>query len=314
MAKSRSRSKFNPRRHITEVKGVEVYSSTVVVKRYAKLPHQHEHKRREILNLSADSLARLAFIAFNTPAQFPSLITLTYPDILDDGVKVKYDLNQFLAWYRYHFPGRLYFWWLEFQRRGSPHFHVLTSLDLAGLGRLATIHRQNGDTWQTHWDTWQKLEAAWGKLGGGMTAWEVINDQEGGKKYAAAYATKAYQKAVPEGFRDVGRFWGHSREGVKPEPNGYYECSEAQLREALERGGWEYLPDDAGFLFRELYQAASAIDVGMLRPAPKPEPAGYALPVRSQSAYKCQSCGGVFSLWRGQCSDCEEWHTLLLVS
>ncbi len=106
--------KFDYKKYITEVRGVEVYASTVVVKRHAKLTHEHEHKRKEILNLGEDSLARPAFVVFNTPAHFPSMMTLTYPTkFTNEGDPVKRDLNRLLVCYRRSFSSALYLWWLR---------------------------------------------------------------------------------------------------------------------------------------------------------------------------------------------------------
>lgn len=324
---------------IGAVRGVEVYESTVVVKRFGNR-QTGGGQRGQIMNLSSGSLARLAFTAFNTPAHFPSMMTLTEPaKYSTDGRKVKQRFKNFVDWYRFNFPGQLFLWWLEFQKRGAPHFHVLTTVDLVSLGKLATIRRKSKltgrKTWRTHWDTWQKLEAYWRKSGGGFTAWEVINNQDGGKKYAAKYATKAYQKAVPEAYRDVGRFWGHSSKGVKPEPNALYECNEEQLRAALQRGGWEFLPDDGELIYRELYQAAASLDESQLKPvsdfvdltieqeisrATGQLPGAWSglvlandekdLGPPPERDYTCTVCGNVTRRWSGQCESCGEWNSL----
>lgn len=317
-------------KYLGEVKGVEVYESTVVVKRHG-ISHEHEHKRGEVTELSASSLARLAFIAFNTEAHFPSMMTLTYPDeFTNEGDDVKQDLKAFLEWFRRNYPGEKYLWWLEFQRRGAPHFHILTTVDLSQQGELTSIRRSDGTYWQTNWDSFQMLEQAWGKLGGGFTAWEVINDADGGKKYAAKYATKAYQKAVPEDYRNVGRFWGHSRDGVKPEVKAFYRCNEQMLREALEAGGWEHLPDEGRHIFPELYQAADKIDYDKLAYAPNLDTLTHEELVWAETGqqprlvlrddqepelpprgYTCQACGTKSLKWSGQCEACQEWHSLI---
>lgn len=327
------------------VKGIELYQSTVVVVRHPrKQIRRTNSKRGQITKLSSKSLARLAFIAFNTSVDFRSMQTLTYEDILIDGKGVKKDLNRFLEWYRHHFPSELYLWWLEFQRRGSPHFHILSTVDLSRFGKLATISKKNrlgrktGKSWQTHWDTWQMLESSWRSLGGGFTAWEVIRDQDGGKKYAAKYATKAYQKQVPEAFQNAGRFWGHSRSGVKPDPKERFLCDEVMLRKALEQGGWDHLSDDEDILYRELFQAAQLIDTKSLascstaesfdydminedyvfaETGQKPrlvlgsEPAKLARSEENQEfGYICSNCGQTSLKWAGQCFSCSDWDTL----
>ena len=319
------------------VRGVEVYDSTIVVKRHRRDSNHGRGVRGEITELSSSSLGRLAFVAFNTPAYFASMITLTYPGKFPgDGRDIKVHLDRFLKWYRRTYPDELYLWWLEFQRRGAPHFHILTTVNLASLGTLSTITRKSGKKWQTHYPAWRQMRETWAKLGGGLTAWEVINDQEGGKKYAAKYATKAYQKKVPKAFQNVGRFWGHSRDGVKPEIKTAYLCDETTLRQALERGGWEYLPDDGGLLYRELFQASKFLDVGSLANSADldadylshedlvyGETGLYPLLVlrnehvkasekllSQSSCYCCLNCGVESVVWSGQCSSCGEWHSL----
>jgi hypothetical protein len=40
--------------------------------------------------------------------------------------------------------------------------------------------------------------------------WEVIKKTDGAVRYVAKYAKKQKQKEVPEGYQNVGRFWGTS--------------------------------------------------------------------------------------------------------
>jgi hypothetical protein len=58
------------------------------------------------------------------------------------------------------------------------------------------------------------------------------------------------QKAVPKAYRNVGRLWAASR-NVKPEPIGFVNCTEDDLRGALE--SWKYAPADDRPLYRVLY-------------------------------------------------------------
>lgn len=46
---------------------------------------------------------------------------------------------------------------------------------------------------------------------------ERARSTDGAKHYAVKYAMKMRQKRVPKLYRNVGRFWGHSRR-VKPKP------------------------------------------------------------------------------------------------
>lgn len=324
------KSTFKPQKHLADIAGIEVYGLSVIVKRHSTIKKPAKFERGNITELSAKSLARLAFVAFNTQADFRSMVTLTYPaEYSNDGRAVKADLNAFLVWHRKLFPGEKYLWFLEFQERGAPHFHVLSTVDLVSHGKLSTITRNSGKQWQTRWETWQRLESYWKQRGGGDTSWEVMQEKDGGKRYAAKYATKAYQKRVPEAYQNVGRFWGYSREGVKPDPEGIYLCDETMLREALIKGGWEYLPGEGQTVWRELYQAADRLDIDSLAECKTIEPLTndqliYAftgqvpkLVIRDDQQspprleYRCLACGATQDRWHGQCPHCNQWHTIM---
>lgn len=326
----KKQGRFNPSRDLGEVCGVEVFASSVVVKRHKVTRRPVKFERGEITELSDKSLGRLAFLAFNTEAEFKSIITLTYPaKYSNNGVLVKADLNAFLVWYRRRFPDEKYLWFLEFQKRGAPHFHILSTVDLGSLGKLATIKRGNGQRWRTNYNTWQSLEAFWRSRGGGSTSWEVVREKDGGKRYAAKYATKAHQKRVPEAYRDVGRFWGHSREGVKPEVKARYLCNEAMLRDALKRGGWEYVPEPDVLIHRELFQAADKIDYSKLAWTGEIKGLSHEQLIWAETGFKpvlrlwdekrdtlsieyqCVSCGEKFGgRWFAECPECKDWHTI----
>ena len=96
---------------------------------------------------------------------------------------------------------------LEFQRRGAPHFHLFTALPVTEENRLF-------------------LASAWVRIACGndpaalafhshernFIAWDMGNGS-----YVCKYLEKARQKDVPEGYQEVGRFWGASR-GLMPSP------------------------------------------------------------------------------------------------
>lgn len=81
-------------------------------------------------------------------------------------------------------------WWLEFQERGAPHFHFLS----------------------TTWVAKAWLAKAWAQVTGGnehvATRVEGLRHPERAGGYAAKYAAKMEQKQIPSGFLDVGRMWG----------------------------------------------------------------------------------------------------------
>ncbi len=122
------------------------------------------------------------------------MLTLTYPaEFPMDGRLVKRHWHNFRTWLvRKH--GRCGVWFMEFQERGAPHFHVF--LD-AGVDK-------------------QEVSRKWYAIVGSEdpkhlvagTRVEQLREQHAAPAYAAKYAAKAKQKAVPEGFQEVGRFWG----------------------------------------------------------------------------------------------------------
>lgn len=213
--------------------------------------------RSEIKMITRKSLARLLFVAREGNGQWRSMITLTYPAMFpDNGTKVKADLNRFLAWYRRKHAG-MYLWWLEFQRRGAPHIHMLSE-----VGEVSEVERHY---FSKAWVRAIKLGGVnnyWGlgKVEADMlaqetyyvhsrrVAWEDVRTEDGAVRYVTKYALKTYQKRVPEEFRDVGRFWGCSRavtSGITPELE--IEMTDDELRAYLSGVGhrtaeWDILP------------------------------------------------------------------------
>lgn len=102
-------------------------------------------------------------------------------------------------------------WFLEFQERGAPHLHAcfwgVAELDVE---ELRSWLREAWADVVGHSDPVERAK----HLAAG-TAWEVARTGHFG--YAAKYAGKMRQKRVPEGFADVGRFWGIWR-GSAPKP------------------------------------------------------------------------------------------------
>ncbi len=320
------RGKFDPTKFVANVRGFEAYQSSLKPKRYSSLP-TGGGDRRSIERYTSRILAGMAFVAYNTPAYLASMMTLGYPlDFPVDGLMVKHHLNRFLEWYRYHYPGELYFWWLEFQRRGAPHVHLCSTVDFSLFpeSELRIYTRRNGDKWLTREQDFKGMQAFWETLGGGSaSAWEQIRDPMGARKYIAKYATKTYQKQVPEGFQNVGRFWNCSQKGVRPKPMGYYLCTEEQLRLALERGGWEYIPDD--MIYSELFQAASKIDLSGLASVSEIDFNAAAefetgklilrddqnVVSKKEISWGCSSCKILHLRWVGRCLYCESWDTIM---
>ena len=145
------------------------------------------------------------------------MITLTYPENhTNDGKLVKSHLNRFLTALRRKRENLKYFWFLEFQWNGSPHFHIFLStkfieMDWVALQWFDIVGSEDI----------KHLEAG--------TRTERVRKEKGGRHYAVKYACKCWQKIVPQRYQDVGRFWGHSY-GIEPkiiqsiQVLGYEDC------------------------------------------------------------------------------------------
>jgi len=232
-----------------QIVGIEIYENDVVVKRQALNRNPPPTTRGAVTEFSKASRKRLAFVASNTTVQLRTMVTLTYPaDFPSDGTTVKDHLRQFLTWLQKETGGCEYLWFLEFQKRGAPHFHILTDWPLPTT-------RSNKVLW------YAKIAQAWYEIVGSGdynhrmagTRTETLRSKDGGRHYAVKYAQKMRQKHVPEEYQNVGRFWGHTR-AVKPEPKASYRCTEDDVRGMLE--GWKYEPPEKLPVWRVLYNQA----------------------------------------------------------
>lgn len=139
--------------------------------------------------------------------------TLTYPGsfevVVRDGRQAQRHLKAFRKRLERYFEregmskwGGL--WFEEFQRRGAPHFHIL----LWGVG-IEAIDIKGFQEWTAR--AWAEIvshpdEDEYAKHLKAGTRTEKLHEQD--FRYAVQYMQKAEQKRVPEGFRNVGRFWG----------------------------------------------------------------------------------------------------------
>lgn len=187
---------------------LKVYKSDCVIQRaYLVTPEPPVgFTREDIKEFSYKSRRRLAFVASNTDVAFKVMLTLTYPaSFPGDGKEVKRHLQAMIRWLRHHKETLDYLWFLEFQKRGAPHIHMLINCDLSALPGKKDI--------SAHW--YKIVDSGDEKHLKAGTRTETLRSEEGGKRYTVKYAMKMEQKDVPEQFQNVGRFWGHSLR-VKP--------------------------------------------------------------------------------------------------
>lgn len=141
------------------------------------------------------------------------MVTLTYPgewrSVAGDGLAVKRHMKAFYRRLGRYFsargaPGWSALWFLEFQRRGAPHLHLI-------LWRVGLDHGERRE-----FRRW--VAVAWSEIVGHADSVERARHLRAGTRveqmrvkhfgYAVKYAQKCEQKLVPDGFSSVGRFWG----------------------------------------------------------------------------------------------------------
>lgn len=136
-------------------------------------------------------------------ADYRVMVTLTYPSAYpEEGRHVKRDLDVFIKRLRRNFPfsGEAkfsIFWFLEFQERGAPHFHLFCTHSLPKDWCARAWYETVGSGDSRHLAAGTRVEA-------------LRSGRYGSCAYAAKYAAKCSQKLVPAQFLNVGRFWGVS--------------------------------------------------------------------------------------------------------
>lgn len=131
-----------------------------------------------------------------------SFSTLTYPaEFPVDGRVCKRHLNLLLTHLRKHYPGVKYVWFLEFQERGAPHFHIFTTCPVPGRTYLSPL-------WYHIVNSEDKKHLVSG------TQVRALKSSSEAIKYATSYANKLKQKTVPE--RSKSRVLGLQPEKTDP--------------------------------------------------------------------------------------------------
>lgn len=184
--------------------------------------------RKPIKKLTQSSRDRLRFKIRNSLCVWTCLTTLTYPKRSPrDGRIVKKHLNTFLTALRRDYPGIRYMWWLEFQKRGAPHIHLITTCPFPALTYISLLwYKIVGSKNKKHLMLGADVRPFYGNLSG--------------DEIAEIYATKMDQKAKPAGYSNVGRYWGCSNNLTEPVVfiSGLSEASAEEVR-ALARTATE---------------------------------------------------------------------------
>jgi len=252
------------------VEKVELYRRDAVVRKKSAttMPKTRRAERGEIVEFSERAQLRLIHFVRNCEADFYSMMTLTYPNIETDGKIVKQHLEKFRRAFLRKFPEEVGVWFLEFQKRGAPHYHILCSLDLRKVGAVVTRENRlrRGDTNARSYRTVNPLEKwlarSWYEIvGSGKKAhlrvgvrWEVLEKPDAALYYAGARRGKPWQKKVPKEYRNPGGCWGKIGK-VSAQPSAVIDSS---TKEVFELFGYPAM-SGRGRVKKYLHDAASKL-------------------------------------------------------
>lgn len=234
---------------LPQIEKIFVYNRDIVVKRLPPVDtNPGRGKRSAITEFSFNSRRNLAFTAANTDIVFTYMVTLTYPRVFPNrGKDVKRNLKAFIQYMRRVDQGVSYLWFLEFQKRGAPHIHILYRMVSSQLEKTAVSQR------------WYEIVNSGDNnhlLAG--TRVEKLRKPDGAARYAVKYAMKTKQKQVPEDYQDVGTFWNCSHD-VRPKVKKIYRIkNEDDLRLYLMR--WSQEVSNGRFGYKILYGAAEYLE------------------------------------------------------
>lgn len=159
--------------------------------------------RGQVNGFSSASRLRLmrTIASVRLDAELPLFITLTYPESFPDARSSKRHLKMFFQRFNRSFPGHGSIWKLEPQKRGAPHYHILTwgwnSADpLLWIPGTWYQIAGNNDVKHLHWHM--------GAMGNQICV-QQVQSREGVMRYASKYLGKTFEV---EGWENVGRYWG----------------------------------------------------------------------------------------------------------
>ena len=217
----------------------------VRIRRKSNIKYQERRDkptRGTISKLSKKSLSRLAFAAQVLSERFFSMLTLTFCEVARDGQSVKRALKAILAYLGKRFKDLEYLWFMEFQKRGSPHFHILLNQN---------VSRETHQLIAVKWCDIQELtEEKWVKaykVTNHPKSWEQLRSRDGAAGYVTKYATKTHQKEVPKQYRDVGRFWGITQGLVERKMGQPIETDDSEMKALMhdkrpDLEQWQFYP------------------------------------------------------------------------
>lgn len=176
----------------------------IATTRTKTIPTGYSGNRGHVVGFSNGSAVRMRRYLRECRTEYGYMVTLTYPyEYPCDGRETKEHLRRFLQELQREDkrtkqpsePPHSAFWFLEFQARGAPHYHIFTN-------------RPVNKAWCSK--RWYEIVNSEDlrHLHAGTRCETLARGRAGTISYASKYAAKQEQKTVPVGFENVGRFWG----------------------------------------------------------------------------------------------------------
>lgn len=155
-------------------------------------------KRGKIIGYSERSKRRYRSLLRNTKKIWSHEMEVGYPaDFPMNGKKVKRDIKLLKESLEKEYPGIRWTWRLGFQQRKAPHVHFLTDRPIAYKWLARRWYEIVGSGDQRHLKAGTHVDKI-------RNTGKMIN-------YMVNYMADDEETEVPEGFEDVGRFWGVKR-------------------------------------------------------------------------------------------------------
>jgi hypothetical protein len=171
---------------------VHIYKNDVLVT--YKIQGKRNYKpgiKGKIKSYTKSSQNKLKIFLRNTHCEWHGWATLTYGHYFPlDGKEVKKHLYNFIRVLRYRYPGLKYWWRMEFQERGAPHFHIFFSYQIP--------QDVTSDVWSN----------VIGTTSCNLVRSRHFDSAEEGAEVSEEYGAKEEKNEPAEGFHNSGRFWG----------------------------------------------------------------------------------------------------------
>jgi hypothetical protein len=220
---------------MSSVYSLTIYNNDVVVhRRGMPVETDCEMRKLKITELSYKTRRSIAFWSSNLPQEnCNSMITLTFPQYYIYTSQAKRRLlNKFFIWLRRRFPEKdltWLFWFCEYQKRGVPHFHIITDVrpnDFNSPDELLSFRLDLSKYWSDmvfrDYLKYQQDYIFSILSGSNNLAVEHEKHTSAGtnfeftksdiRRYAVKYAMKIEQKELPKEFLNgFGMWWGISK-------------------------------------------------------------------------------------------------------